>query len=503
MLYSLEHRLVKHLKSLREYIDALKEIGEVQEISQEVDWNLEIGAITRRCYEIGAPAPLFNHIKGIELGFRVLGAPGGVSSQPELYLSRIAVSLGLPPQSTGREIVEALVAARAKPLIPPQITDSAPCKENILLGDEVDLLCLPAPLLHGGDGGRYLNTYGIVVAQTPDKTWTNWSIARIMLLDKNRMTGIVAPGQHIGMIHQMWKEQGQPMPFALALGVEPFLPFVGGMPLPAHFSEADYAGAYFGEPIEVVQCETVDLQVPATAEIVVEGMLSNTETDIEGPMGEYAGYLWAGEGTQKPVYHVSAMTYRNDPILPISVAGEPVEENHTAWGVPNAAEIVYELRQQGFPIAMAWTPFESANHWYVITVERDWRKTLGYSAGKLCHEIGDALFKSKAGAGTPKYLVVNDDIDPTNLKEVVWAFATRNHPGSVGVALFNDEDTNPLVAFLRNDEKMSMKTTKVVYNCLPPEEWGDELPKRSSFTGTYPQALQDKVLQNWKAYGFR
>lgn len=197
------------------------------------------------------------------------------------------------------------------------------------------------------------------------------------------------------------------------------------------------------------------------------------------------------------------MTYRNNPILPISVAGEPVEENHTAWRVPNAAEIVYELRQQGLPVAMAWTPFESANHWYVITMERNWRKTLGYSAGKLCHEIGDVLFKSKAGAGTPKYLVVNDDIDPTNLKEVVWAFATRNHPGSAGVAIFNDEDTNPLVAFLRSDEKMSMKTTKVVYNCLPPEEWGDELPKRSSFTGTYPQALQDKVLQNWQAYGFR
>ena len=494
---------MRHLKSLREYIDALKELGEVQEIDQTVDWNLEIGAIARRCYEIGAPAPLFNTIKGIEQGFRVLGAPGGVSHQPELYLARIAVSLGLPPRSTGREIVDALVEARSKPLISPQIVSSAACKENILLGDQVDLLRLPAPVLHGGDGGRYLNTYGIVVAQTPDKTWTNWSIARIMLLDKNRMTGIVAPGQHIGMIHKLWKDQGKPMPFALALGVEPFLPFVGGMPLPAYANEADYAGAYFGEPIDVVPCETVDLHVPATAEIVIEGMLSNTETDTEGPMGEYAGYLWSGPGTQKPVYHVSAMTFRHDPILPISVAGEPVEENHTAWGVPNAAEIVYELRQQGFPVATAWSPFESANHWYVIAIERSWRKQLGYGAEQLCRQIGDALFQSKAGAGTPKYLVVNDDIDPTNLKEVVWAFATRNHPGSAGAAIFNDAATNPLVAFLRESEKMSMTTTKVVYNCLPPDEWGDKLPQRSSFTGTYPQEIQDRVLQNWTSYGFR
>ena len=116
--------------------------------------------------------------------------------------------------------------------------------------------------------------------------------------------------------------------------------------------------------------------------------------------------------------------------------------------------------------------------------------------------MGEALFKTKAGMGTPKYIVVNDDIDITNTKEVVWAFATRNYPGSGGEAFFNDESTNPLVAFLRKDEKMSMHTTKVIYNCLPPDEWGDQLPQRSSFGGAYPQELQQQVLNNWQAYGF-
>ena len=495
---------MSRLKSLREYIDALKAIGELQEIDQEVDWNLEIGAISRRCYETGAPAPLFNTIKGIEQGFRVLGAPAGVSSQPGLYLSRIAVSLSLLPQSTGREIVEALVAARGREFIQPKLVTTGACKENILIGDEVDLLRLPTPLLHGGDGGRYLNTYGIFIVQTPDQRWTSWSIARAMLLDKNRMAGIVAPNQHIGMVRQTWTDIGKSMPFALALGVEPFIPFVGGMPLPEYVNEVDYVGAYFGEPVEVVQCETVDLQVPATAEIVIEGTLSMTEMDREGPMGEYAGYLWTGQSSQKPVYNVTAMTYRHQPILPVSVAGEPVEENHTAWGVPNAAEIVYTLRQAGFPIATAWSPFESANHWYAIAMERNWRHQLpNVSALELCQKLGDVLFKTKAGMGTPKYIVVNDDIDITNTKEVVWAFATRNYPGSQGEVVFNDESTNPLVAFLTPDEKMSMHTTKVIYNCLPPDDWGDNLPQRSSFAGTYPQELQDKILDNWQAYGFR
>jgi UbiD family decarboxylase len=495
--------MVNHLKSLREYLEVLEAIGEVQPIDREVDWNLEIGAICRRCYETGAPAPLFNTIKNIESGFRVLGAPAGISSQPGLYLSRIAVSLGLDPQATGREIIESLVAARDRPLIPPQRVATGPCKENILIGDDVDLLRLPTPLLHDGDGGRYLNTYGIVIAQTPDKTWTNWSIARIMLLDKNRMTGIVAPFQHLGMIHEMWKALDRPMPFALALGVEPFLPFVGGMPLPAHFSEADYVGSYFNEPVAVVRGETVELDVPATAEIVIEGTLSVTETDREGPMGEYAGYLWEGLGTQKPVYHVSAMTFRNDPILPVSVAGEPVEENHTAWGLPNAAEIVYELRQAGLPVAMAWTPFESANHWYVIALQPDWHKTTGVNSAVICQQIGEVLTKTKAGLGTPKYLIVNDDIDITNLKEVVWAFATRNHPGQKGEILFEDEDSNPLISYLERAEKASMKSTKVIYNCLPPDEFVDNLPKRSSFAGVYPQSLQQQVLNNWQSYGFQ
>src|SRR5579864_3774968 len=125
-------------------------------------------------------------------------------------------------------------------------------------------------------------------------------------------------------------------------------------------------GGYFGQPVEVVKCDTVDLEVPATAEIVIEGHISDSETASEGPMGEYAGYLWPGEGTPKPVYHVSAMTYRNGAILPIVVAGEPVEEDHTAQGIPSAAELLYEFREAKIPVTMVWTTLESAQHWLEI-----------------------------------------------------------------------------------------------------------------------------------------
>ncbi len=338
--------------------------------------------------------------------------------------------------------------------------------------------------------------------QTPDGNWTNWSIARIMVIDRNRMAGIVKVGQHIGDIHKMWQEQGKPTPFALALGVEPAIPFVCGMPIPDWVNESDYLGTHFGEPIEVVKCETVDLYVPATAEIVIEGTISNTDTASEGPMGEYAGYNWIGVSSNKPVYHVTAMTFRNAPILPVVVAGEPVEEDHTAWGIPNAAEVLYALRKADLPVSMAWIPLEAANHWAVVTVGRDWRERSGLDTTQLCQRIGKCLFQNHVGSGMVKVLVMEDDIDPTNTNEVVWAFATRSHPGT-SEHIFAKSPTGALSVYLDDQEKRTMTSTKAVYNCLTRDEWthGNQ-PSRTCLRKGYPPHIVERVLRSWHAYGY-
>jgi UbiD family decarboxylase len=145
---------------------------------------------------------------------------------------------------------------------------------------------------------------------------------------------------------------------------------------------------------------------------------------------------------------------------------------------------------------------ESANHWLVITVTKDWRTRTGKTAEQLCATFAQHVFeRSKFGAVIPKIIVLNDDIDATNTGEVVWGFATRCHPVS-GEIHFNREATSPLVAFLESSEKMTGQTTKVVYNCLPPAEWGDKLPVRTSFARNYPPDLQQKVIKNWTSYGF-
>jgi UbiD family decarboxylase len=213
----------------------------------------------------------------------------------------------------------------AKP-IPPNIVESGFCQENILRGDEVDFDKLPVPLLHQGDGGRYIQTYGIHVVRSPDEKWTSWSINRAMVLGKNKLAGLLPPSQHISLVHKMWTAQGKDTPWACVFGAPPAAIALGGTPLPEGASEDEYVGAMAGMPVDIVKCKTNDLYVPANAEIVLEGTISQTEKAIEGAMGEYHGFVFPDDKKPQPVFTVNAITYRNKAILPISVAGKAADE---------------------------------------------------------------------------------------------------------------------------------------------------------------------------------
>ena len=490
------------LSSLREYVEALREIGELVEVEREVDWNLEMGAIARRCYETGAPAPLFDAVKDAP-GFRAMSALVGASARPGQRLARIAVTLGLDARASARDIIAALVRARDRELIPPVRVETGPCKENILLGDDVNLLSLPLPLLHHGDGGRYLNTLGAIVVRSPDGSRTNWSVARIMLLDERRATGVIVPFQHIGEIHGQWRKAGRDMPFALALGVEPTALFAAGMPLPREVDEGDFVGAYYGEPVEVVKCETNELEVPATAEIVIEGRVSITELGLEGPMGDYGGYMYPEPPAPMPVYYVDAMTFRDDPIFPFTCAGEPPEEDHTITGVGMTAEAVYGLRRAGLPVTTAWSPFESADGWLVITVSDDWRE-IEPDAKTLCRRIGEAVLATR-GPGHPvkTMIVLEDDVDPSNLAEVVWAWDGRNDRSPENQVFIDGLLNWPMTPYIypaTGDYPHGWATTRVIHNCLPPA--GVTRPARTGFKHNYPEPLRRQVLENWESDGF-
>lgn len=371
------------------------------------------------------------------------------------------------------------------------------------MGDQVDLLRFPTPLIHGSDGGRYIQTYGLNIVRTPDGRWTNWSINRMMLFDRNKLTCLIPPNQHFGLIHAQWKQRGEPTPIVVALGVEPEFAYVGGMSLPEGIDESHVLGAHFGEPIDVVKAETVDLPVPATAEIVIEGHVSHTDVDLEGPMGEYPGYLDRSQSKPKPVLHVSAVTYRDDPILPVVAAGPPVEEDHTGWGLPHAAMCLSTLQKASLPVTGAWMVLESACHWMLIAVDPEWYEAMQIPSKELCKRIGDLLFPKKTGFGIPKVIVVEDDFDFTDVSQLVWAFASRAHPHH-GEVYFEGLPQNNLPVFLDQNEKFTYHASKVAHNCLLADRFPKpERPVAADLAHGWPAELQQRILKNWNAYGYR
>jgi 4-hydroxy-3-polyprenylbenzoate decarboxylase len=494
---------MKHLKDLREFISELEAVGEIQRIDADVDWNLEIGAIIRRSYDLRAPAPLFTNISGYEhSGFRVVGAPAALGA-PAHPLVRIAVALGLAPDATGTEIIETVVAARDRPGIPPKYiaTTDAPCKENVLRGHEVDLLRFPTPLIHANDGGRYIQTYGMNIVRTPDGSWTNWSVNRMMIAGKDRLACLIPPGQHLGMILAQWRELGEPMPIVLALGVEPALPLVGGMPLPKGVDESQFLGALLGEPIEVTSAESVNLPVPATAEIVIEGHIMPEETVMEGPMNEYPGYN-ATSSSPKPLFLVSAITYRDGAILPVVAAGPPIEEDHTVMGTMFSAELLYQFRSARLPVSSVWFSHESALHWLIVSMHSDWPDRYDGNSAELARRVGDVAFSGKPGFATPKVLLVEDDIDITDVNQVVWAFATRAHPEH-GEVRFAAEPFGDLAVYLDEEERHTYKAAKVVHNCLLADRFPRaHRPVKGDLQHGWPREIQERVLRRWSEYGY-
>ena len=418
------------ISDLRDYLSALESLGDVEHIDRPVSAVLEAAAITRRSTEQGRPAPLFDNIEGVKPGFRLLGAPGALSSDPRHPLARVALSLGLSHDVSAQDLVEHLAAVHKKAPIRPKLVsaDSAPCKQNVLLGDDATLDRFPIPQVHPDDGGRYPNTWGVIVARTPDGRWTNWSISRIMMLDNRHMTGLFLPQQHIGMIWAEWEKIGKPMPFAVVQGGDPGVPMVGGMPIPEEVDEGTYLGTLYSEPVEVVKCETNDLDVPAGAEVVIEGHVSITRDATEGPYAEFHGYALP-ETSPEPIYTIEAITYRDNPIWPISATGRPPDDSQIAPAVGVSAEVLALLRNAGLPITTAWLLVDTACHWMIITVPRAWRDRLpAVTTTGIVHRIGELMSANRVGHMCPVTYVLDDDIDPSNISDVLWALGTRIHP---------------------------------------------------------------------------
>ena len=482
-------------QDLREYLAKLEEEGEVQHIQEEVDWDMELGAIIRRVYDLRAPAPLFENIKGYPKGYRVFGAPAGFS-RPGREYARIALAMGMRPDASLTELIEEYIRRRKNP-IKPIIVSNGPCKENILLGDQVDLLKFPVPILHQGDGGRYIGTWHLTATRDPDSGWTNWGMYRLMVHDAKSMGGLISPSQHIGMMYyQKYEARNEPMPFAVVFGGEPVSPLIAGSFIPMGVNEVDVIGGLRGEPLQLVKCETVDLEVPATAEIVIEGEVMPNERKDEGPFGEYTGYRSSHFPSPKPVYRVKAITHRNDPILPVSCMGMPVDDDHSTMSVTVAAELLDMLRSQGYPVKMVTLPPQCVTYMVVVQTQVPYP----FYAKKIAH----AIWGSQAGTILYWVVVVDEDVDATNFDEVMHALVTRCHPDRDVYKVPNAPIYPNLSTFTDPEDRRAGRGAYCLFDATWPKHWRPEdTPVKASFDVSWPKEIQDKVLSKWNKYGYK
>jgi 4-hydroxy-3-polyprenylbenzoate decarboxylase len=471
---------------MREFLDRLHERGDLVRIQEEVDWNVEAGAIMRRANEIGAPAQLFEKLKGYPKGYRLLG--GGLST-----FSRLAVAMGLAPDSEYSFLVDEFVRRSAHP-IKPMVVGSGPCKENVMIGDEVDLFKFPVPFLHPQDGGRFLGTLNVGVCKDPDSDWVNWGTYRAMVHDR-RTTGIyLGPLNHGGILLRKHSERNLPMDYAIFMGSAPVTYLVATSGIPYGVNEVDIVGGFRGEPVPLVKCETSDLMVPADAEIVIEGVVQPGEKRAEGPFGEYPGYVVSGV-LERPVFRVKAVTHRNDPILTATCLGVPTDEGHVLCGVAYAAEFKIALQRQGVPFKQIYIPPEAGLHTVVVST-----KPPHHGVPFL---IASTIWNDRNGRYVPKVIVVEDDVDPSNLAQVFHALSTKCQPIQ-GITRLEGVLNCPLTPYLPPKTRdVGIGGGYLLLDCTYPVQWKEEdKPKLISFAAAYPQEVQRRVLENWKQYGF-
>jgi phenylphosphate carboxylase alpha subunit len=463
-------------KDNREFIKGLEKFGELVTVNQEVDWDLEMGAIVRRVCEKKLPSPYFKKIKDYP-GFEALGAPLAT-------YRRLAIALGMDPASAVPQISDEYIRRTSSAPINPVVVDrrNAPCKENILLGDDADLFKLPGPMVHEGDGGRYLCTWHFVVAKDPDNGMINWGMYRQMVFDEKTMVGPVLPFSDMGkMFYRKYVPRNQTMPFATVISCDPI-------------PEDQFTGMLMGKPIEVVKCETCDLQVPAHAEIIIEGEVIPNLMIEEAPFGEYTGYRTSPR-EPRTVYRIKAITHRNNPILTVSNMGIPTDEGQLLRSFSLGLEMRRLLEGQGYPITGVYMLPESTHHMVVVGVKP------AYS--NIASQIANLIFGSKMSPWYTMVIVVDDETDIYNKDEVIHALATKCHPVR-GIRKYEHAAGTPLYPFADPEDRKWSRGAQVLFDCTFPLSWPkSDVPIKVAFNTAYPKDVQEKVLANWKKYGFK
>ncbi len=464
---------------LRDLLQRFDEMGELERIDG-ADWNLEVGAVseTVAARDPGrSPALLFDNIPGYPEGFRILSGAANA-------LKRLAVVLDLPEPRVETDLVKSLRARMQHDFtpIPPVEVKTGPVMENVMRDDEVDLLSFPAPFVHEHDGGRYIGTDDAVIMRDPDTGWINAATYRVMVHDRNTAAIWMSPGKHGRMISEKYFATGESCPVLISCGQDPILFLAAHQELDHGLDEFAYAGGQRGRPIEIIPSELHGLPVPARAEVVLEGEIVPGETRLEGPFGEFMGY-YASNATELPIVRIRRVYWRNDPILTLAVPSRPPENFTFARAAVKSAMIWNEVEKAGLPgVEGVWCHEAGAGRLFnVIAIDQLYPGHVS-QAGMLaanCH----------AGNYAGRWVVVVDsDIDPSNMFDVVWAMSTRCDPPE-DIQYIRRAWSTPLDPLLRAPP---WHNNRAIVDACRPYGWKDEFPKVAEASPELKRRIADK-----------
>lgn len=440
---------------LRDWLNRVERLGELQRVTGQVDANEEMSAITYlMAKHPTSPAVLFEQ-NGSPLGFRHLWNLFGPS------VARTAVTMEQTPGISTLELIRR-TKDRLKVSIPPvEISPfEAPIYENSLYGNDIDLTRLPIPKHWPRDGGAYGGTADAVITRDLESGYLNLGTYRMMVQGPRHVGLSLAPGKDaLRHIHQAWA-RNEGLRVAAAWGMDPLLMVAGSQSLPPGTSEYDFAGGIKGKPIDVVRARDSDLLIPARAEVVLEGIIHPHATREEGPFGEFTGY-YGYKDLDCPLIEVTSLHFRNAPILTNALMADyPSNEQSAFFSTIRSAKIWNDLDKLGIQgIRGVYCPPAAAGAFAMIIVSLE-QKYAGHASQVLA-----LASQVPGGAYISKWIIaVDEDVDPTDMNQVLWAMATRSTPAD-DIDILRNTRGSPLDPAQNPQEKRFFGSKALINAC--------------------------------------
>jgi 4-hydroxy-3-polyprenylbenzoate decarboxylase len=463
---------------LREFLAFLEQRGELIRISQEVDPSLEMTEISDRTLRAKGPALLFENPKGYDTPVlcNLFGTPErvamGMGQESVTALRDVGTLLAFlkepePPKGL-RDLWEKRHDFKQVLNMPVKEIKNAPCQEIVSEGDQVDLDQLPIQTCWPGDVGP-LVTWALAITRGPEKERQNLGIYRMQKVAKNKliMRWLAHRGGALDYRDFQKKYPGKPYPVAIALGADPATTLGAVTPVPDTLSEYAFAGLLRGEKTQVTKCIGSDLQVPASAEYILEGFLHPGEEAEEGPFGDHTGYY--NEVETFPVFTIDRITHRKDPIYHSTYTGRPPDEPAILGVALN--EVFVPILQKQFPeIVDFYLPPEGCSYRMAVV---SMKKQYPGHAKRVMMGVWSFL---RQFMYTKFVIVTDDDVDVRNWEDVIWAMTTRMDPTRDTVLV----DNTPIdyLDFASPVSGLGSKMGLDATNKMPGEtnrEWGEPI----------------------------